>query len=88
MAFLLSLIEEYGVYRLILIVVPAYEIQCWEAEITENAPQVDTVVYMGSKEARGVIQRFELNRRTAPLKVQVVLTTCDIAFSVSILCPS
>ncbi|CAM6082412.1 unnamed protein product [Calypogeia fissa] len=79
--FLLSLIEEYGVYRLILVVVPAFEIQCWEAEITENAPQVNTVVYMGSKEARGVIQRFELNRRNAPLKVQVVLTTCEIAFS-------
>jgi SNF2 family DNA or RNA helicase len=63
------------------VVVPDFEIQFWEAEFSEYAPDVNTVVYVGGNEARENIQRFELNKKHP--KAQVVLTTFEVANSVS-----
>ncbi|PTQ39907.1 hypothetical protein MARPO_0043s0132 [Marchantia polymorpha] len=78
-AFLLSLIEEYGSFRPILVIVPLNGCQMWESELLRSAEHVYTVVYTGSTSGRSVIQRHELNPSEKPIKFQIVLTTFDVA---------
>ncbi|KAG6549131.1 hypothetical protein Mapa_009357 [Marchantia paleacea] len=80
-SFLLSLIEEYGSSRPILVIVPLNGCQMWESELLRSAEHVYTVVYTGSTSGRSVIQRHELNPSEKPIKFQIVLTTFEVANS-------
>ncbi|KAL2650122.1 hypothetical protein R1flu_018250 [Riccia fluitans] len=80
-AFLLSLVEEFGAFKPVLVIVPATGLQMWKSELRRCAEHVNTVVYAGVPMGRSIIQRYELNPSEKPVKVQIALTTFEIANS-------
>ncbi|KAJ7565396.1 hypothetical protein O6H91_02G058800 [Diphasiastrum complanatum] len=73
------LIKRKLVQKPMLVIVPKSTLSGWTQEFEQWAPELNVVVYQGSKEARGLIRKFEFQTRNKLILFDVLVTSYELA---------
>ena len=77
-SFLSYLFHELHQFGPSLVIVPLSTITAWQTQFQAWAPDINVITYIGTAAAREIIRLYEFVPSNKKLKMNVLLTTCEL----------